>query len=222
MLHGGGIAQEANALGKAQGYADVGTVVWMVEPTDGVQAMPVNVGWNSLPWFTLEQDLFRLQKRIYRASKRGDFVALRRLQKLLLTSQAAKLIAVRRITQDNMGKKTAGVDGVKLIAPEQRLALADSLRLDGEAAPVRRVYIPKSGTDELRPLGIPTIHDRSLQTLVKLALEPEWEARFEPNSYGFRPGRSCWDAIQAIYATICQRDKYVLDADIAKCLDSAC
>lgn len=76
----------------------MGTVVWMVEPTDGVQAMPVNVGWDNLPWFTLEQDLFRLQKRIYRASQREDFVVLRRLQKLLLTSQAAKLIAVRRIT----------------------------------------------------------------------------------------------------------------------------
>ena len=71
MPHGGGIAQEANAPGKARGYADVGTVVWMVEPTDGVQAMPVNDGWDSLPWFTLEQDLFRLQKRIYRASQRG-------------------------------------------------------------------------------------------------------------------------------------------------------
>src|SRR5438132_6254761 len=181
--------------------------------------MPVDDGWDSLRWFTLEQDLFRLQKRIYRASQREDFVVLRRLQKLLLTSQAAKLIAVRRITQDNMGKKTAGVDGVKLIAPDQRLALADSLRLDGEAAPVRRVYIPKPGTDELRPLGIPTIHDRALQTLVKFALEPEWEARFEPNSYGFRPGRSCWDAIQAIYAMIRHKDKYVLDADIAKCFD---
>lgn len=219
MPHEGRIAQEANAREKVQGYADVGTVVWMVEPTDGVQAMPVNDGWNNLPWFTLEQDLFRLQKRIYRASQREDFVVLRRLQKLLLTSQAAKLIAVRRITQDNMGKKTAGVDGVKLIAPDQRLALADSLRLDGEAAPVRRVYIPKPGTDELRALGIPTIHDRALQTLVKLALEPEWEARFEPNSYGFRPGRSCWDAIQAIYAMIRHKNKYVLDADIAKCFD---
>ena len=89
--------------------------------------MPGNDGWDSLPWFTLEQDLFRLPKRIYRASQRGDFSAFRRLQKLLLTSQAAKLIAVRRITQDNMGKKTAGVDGVKLIAPDQRLALAESI-----------------------------------------------------------------------------------------------
>src|SRR5262245_15035965 len=115
----------------------------MVEPPAGVQAMPVNDGWDRLPWFTLEQDLFRLQKRIYRASQRGDFSTLRRLQKPLLTSQAAKLIAARRITQDNRGKKTAGVDGIKLIAPEQRLGLANSLRLDGKAAPVRRVYIPK-------------------------------------------------------------------------------
>jgi RNA-directed DNA polymerase len=191
----------------------------MVEPTDGVQAMSVNVGWDNLPWYLLERELFRLQTRIYRASQRGDFSVLHRLQKLLLTSQAAKLIAVRRITQDNMGKKTAGVDGVKLIAPEQRLELADSLRVDGQAAPVRRVYIPKPGTAELRPLGIPTLHDRALQTLVKLALEPEWEARFEPNSYGFRPGRSCWDAIQAIYASVRHKDKYVLDADIAKCFD---
>ena len=79
--------------------------------------------------------------------------------------------------------------------------------------------IPKPGTDEKRPLGIPTIHDRALQALVKLTLEPEWEAKFEPNSYGFRPGRSCHDAIEAIFASINQKAKYVLDADIAKCFD---
>jgi RNA-directed DNA polymerase len=219
MPHGGGIAQEANAPGKAQGYADVGTVAWMVEPPAGAQAMPVNDGWSSVPWFTLEQDLFRLQKRIYRASMRGDFPSIRKLQQLLLAGQAARLIAVRRVTQDNAGKRTAGIDGVKLVPPEQRLELAESLRLDGEAAPVRRVYIPKPGGAELRPLGIPTIRDRALQTLVKFALEPEWEARFEPNSYGFRPGRSCWDAIQAVFMACKQKAKYVLDADIAKCFD---
>jgi RNA-directed DNA polymerase len=181
--------------------------------------MSVNDGWDSLPWFTLEQDLFRLQKRIYRASRRGDYPSIRKLQRLLLAGEAARLVAVRRVTQDNTGKKTAGVDGVKLVRPEHRPGLAASLRLDGEAAPVRRVLIPKPGTDELRPLGIPTIHDRALQTLVRFALEPEWEARFEANSYGFRPGRSCWDAIQAIYLAIRLRPKYVLDADIAKCFD---
>jgi len=181
--------------------------------------MAPNDSWEDLPWFLLEQDLFRLQKRIYQASLRGDYPSIRSLQKLLLSSRAAKLIAVRRVTQDNMGKKTAGVDGIGFVPPEHRLELADSLRLDGEAAPVRRVYIPKPGSDEQRALGIPTMHDRALQALVKLALEPEWEARFEPNSYGFRPGRSCWDVVQAIFQSICQKDKYVLDADIAKCFD---
>ena len=85
--------------------------------------------------------------------------------------------------------------------------------------PIRRVNIPKPGTTETRPLGIPTINDRATQTLVKLALEPEWEALFEPNSYGFRPGRSCHDAIGAIFNSISSKSKYVLDADISKCFD---
>jgi RNA-directed DNA polymerase len=141
------------------------------------------------------------------------------LQKLLINNQAAKLLAVRRVTQDNRGKNTAGVDGVRTLTPEERLELAERLKVGAKADPVRRVYIPKPGSEELRPLGIPTVHDRALQTLVRLALEPEWEARFEPNSYGFRPGRSCWDAIAAIFDAVKLMDKYVLDADIAKCFD---
>ena len=125
---------------------------------------------------------FKLQSRIYLASRRGDRKSVRRLQRLLMTSQAAKLLAVRRVTQDNRGKKTAGVDGVKNLPASERPALAGSLTLHGTSDPVRRVYIPKPGTDELRPLGIPTLRDRGLQTLVRLALEPEREARFEPNS----------------------------------------
>jgi RNA-directed DNA polymerase len=86
---------------------------------------------------------------------------------------------------------------------------------------VRRVWIPKPGKKtEKRPLGIPVMLDRAHQALVKLALEPEWEARFEPNSYGFRPARSAHDAIGAIFAATCKQEKYVLDTDIAGCLDA--
>jgi RNA-directed DNA polymerase len=99
------------------------------------------------------------------------------------------------------------------------LHLVNSLSLDAQPSPTRRVWIPKPGTEEKRPLGIPTMPDRALQALVKLALEPEWEAKFEPNSYGFRPGRSCHDAIAAIFTNVSKLPKYVLDADISKCFD---
>jgi RNA-directed DNA polymerase len=112
------------------------------------------------------------------------------------------------------------VDGVKSLSPEQRFDLINQLKLGSKCKPTRRVWIPKAGTDEKRPLGIPTMKDRALQGLVKLALEPEWEARLEPNAYGFRPGRSCHDAIGAIHQTINKKPKYVLDADISKCFDN--
>ena len=108
---------------------------------------------------------------------------------------------------------------MKSLTPAARLKLVEKLKLSPKVRPTRRVWIPKPGTLEKRPLGIPTMEDRALQALVKLALEPEWEAKFEPNSYGFRPGRSCQDAIGAIFIAINQKAKYVLDADIAKCFD---
>jgi len=124
------------------------------------------------------------------------------------------------VTQDNQGKKTAGVDGINSLTPPQRLALVSQLNVSGQAKPTRRVWIPKHGRKaEKRPLGIPTIADRAVQALVKAALEPEWEAKFEPNSYGFRPGRSCHDAIEAIFNGIALKAKYVLDGDISKCFD---
>ncbi|MEG4397354.1 group II intron reverse transcriptase/maturase [Microcoleus sp. BROC3] len=175
--------------------------------------------WSDINWRKLERNVFKLQKRIYQASNRGDVKLVRRLQKLLISSWAAKAASVRRVTQDNQGKKTAGVDGVKSLTPKQRLALINKITLGSKVKPTRRVWIPKPGTDEERPLGIPTMEDRALQALVKLVLEPEWEARFEPNSYGFRPGRSCHDAIGAIFSAIKHKSKYVLDADISKCFD---
>ena len=175
--------------------------------------------WDLLPWKKFQRQVFKLQKRIYRASGRGEAAAVRKLQRLLLHSRSARYLAVRKVTQDNQGKKTAGVDGVKSLTPSQRLTLAHNLSVGQPGHPVRRVWIPKPGTPDLRPLGIPVIADRARQSLVKAALEPEWEARFEPNSYGFRPGRSCHDAIMAIFTALGHKAKYVLDADIAKCFD---
>lgn len=175
--------------------------------------------WRSINWRKLERRVYKLQKRIYRASQRGDVKAYRRLQKTLMNSWSARALAVRRVTQDNRGKKTAGVDGVKSLTPKQRLALINKLKLGSKVSPTRRVWIPKPGKDEKRPLGIPTMKDRALQTLALIALEPEWEARFEPNSYGFRAGRSCHDAIEAIFNSIRYKPKFVLDADISKCFD---
>jgi RNA-directed DNA polymerase len=176
--------------------------------------------WKLIPWGKLERRVFKLQTRIFKASARGEVKVVRRLQKTLMRSWSAKCLAVRRITQDNQGKKTAGVDGLKSLTPPQRLELVNQLRLTEKAKPTRRVWIPKPGSKtEKRPLGIPTIAERALQTLVKQALEPEWEAKFEPNSYGFRPGRCAQDAIKAIMNGICLKAKYVLDGDISKCFD---
>jgi RNA-directed DNA polymerase len=175
--------------------------------------------WNQIPWRKLEVSVFKLERRIYKASQAGDVRRVHRLQKLLLKSRATKYLAVRRVTQDNQGKNTAGIDGAKALSPRQRLALADTLGPRPTDSPTRRVWIPKPGKSEKRPLSIPTIHDRAVQALVKLALEPEWEAKCEPNSYGFRPGRSVHDAIGAIFIAIEKQPKYVRDADIAKGFD---
>jgi RNA-directed DNA polymerase len=187
-------------------------------PRDKRYSDPVSETWNTLPWRKLEKHCFRIQKRIYQASQRGKTRAVHKLQKLLTKSAAARLLAVRRVTQENQGKKTAGVDGVKSVRPQARLAMATHIHPKNwehqTPKPVRRVWIPKPGKTERRPLGIPPMIERCKQALAKLALEPEWEAKFEPNSYGFRPGRSCHDAKEAIFNAIKGKPKFVFDADI--------
>ena len=176
--------------------------------------------WKQFPWKKIQRNVFRLQKRIYRARKRGDVRTVHNLQRLLLRSWSGRLLAVRRVSQDNRGKKTPGVDGVASLTPKQRLIYALRLRnLDQAADPVRRSYLQKPNSSDKRPLGIPTMLQRAYQALVKLALEPEWEAVFEPNVYGFRPGRSPHDAIEAVFNFIRLKPKYVLKADIEKCFD---
>jgi RNA-directed DNA polymerase len=156
--------------------------------------------WQEIDWKVVELAVFKLQKRIYKASQRGDIKAVHRLQRLLTTSYFGKLWATGKVTQDNQGKKTAGVDGVKSLEPNQRFNLTNNLRLNGKSKPTRRVWIPNPNGEQ-RPLGIPTIEERAKQALAKLALEPQWEAHFENNSYGFRPARSPHDAIDIVTIT---------------------
>ena len=175
--------------------------------------------WRTVNWPQVERTVFRLQQRIYCASQQGDTRRVKSLQRLLSKSWSARMLAVRRTTQENKGKKTAGVDGIASLKAPARIDLAKKLTLDGKADPVRRVLIPKPGKSEYRKLGIPTLRDRAKQALAKLALEPQWEALFAPNSYGFRPGRSPQDALEQVHRCISQRPKWVLDADIAACFD---
>ncbi len=176
--------------------------------------------WQDINWAKVQRKVFKLQKQIFQAVKSGNKAKARKLQKLLFKSYYAKLLAVRRVTQENQGKKTAGVDGKKVIYDYQRQKLVNELEAKGyKAKALRRVWIPKPGRDEKRPLGIPTILDRAMQALVKSAIEPYWEAQFEGSSYGFRPGRATHDAIDAIFNQIRYKPKFVLDADIAQCFD---
>ena len=179
----------------------------------------ISDAWITVNWPQVQRTVFRLQQRIYRASQRGDNRTVQSLQRLLIKSWSARLLAVRRVTQENKGKKTAGVDGIASLKAPERIELAKNLTLNGKADPVRRVLIPKPGKSEYRKLGIPTIQDRAKQALAKFALEPQWEAIFEPNSYGFRPGRSPQDAVTQVHLCVCQSPKWVLDADISACFD---
>src|SRR3954466_9818226 len=190
-----------------------------IEPAKG-QTLPT---WADIDWHAVETNVGRLQERIYRATQDEDWKRVKSLQKLLARATSTKLLAIRRVTQENQGKNTAGVDGVVCDTPEARLELfREGLRLKGyRPSPVRRVYIPKDN-GKRRPLGIPTVKDRVMQAIVKAALEPEWEARFEANSYGFRPGRCTMDAIEAIHTTLNRKgsSRWVLDADISGCFDN--
>lgn len=180
-----------------------------------------NVDWKSINWKKIQLRVSRIQIKIYDCSKKKqNRLEITKLQKTLINLLEAKLLAVRKVTQDNRGKKTAGVDGISFLAPIKRLSLACTLKIDGRCDPIKRCLIPKPGNfEELRPLGIATIRDRAKQALALLALEPEWEAKFEKNSYGFRPGRRTHDAIEAIHSSINKSPKYVLDGDIRKCFD---
>ncbi|MEV4021195.1 group II intron reverse transcriptase/maturase [Nonomuraea angiospora] len=180
--------------------------------------------WAAIDWRHHEANVARLRRRIFKATWEGDWASVRSLQKMMLRSWSNTLLCVRQVTQRNAGRRTAGIDGQIAMSAVARTEVAVQVhrtRSSWSPLPVRRVHIPKSN-GKLRPLGIPVIMDRCHQARVRNALEPEWEARFEPNSYGFRPGRGCADARQALFHTLSKTRSqrvWILDADLTAAFD---
>lgn len=179
--------------------------------------------WGTVDWQAATENVNRLRQRIFRATQEGDLQKVKSLQKLMLRSQSNTLVGVRRVTQINQGKKTAGVDEKVAVTPQGRAMLVDEIAAHEpwKALPAKRVYIPKANGKQ-RPLGIPVIKDRALQAIVKNALEPFWESQFEATSYGFRPGRGCHDAICQVRIMMRGTTKktWVVDADIEGAFDN--
>jgi len=175
--------------------------------------------WEDLDWLHIEHEVFQLQRRVFRLSQENKRCAMHRLQNRLTNSFYARCLAVKKAAEDSKGRRTPGVDGVKDLTDNQKMALARSLNLSQRPKPVKRKRIPKPGSKETRPLGIPTMADRAHQHLIALALEPEWEARFTRSVFGFRKGRCQHDALINIRLNLRGKPKWVLDGDIEKFFD---
>jgi len=183
------------------------------------------IAWKTINWAQVEFRVRRYQTRIYKASRDNNSSKIRCLQKRLIHSLDAKLTAVKRVTTLNNGEKTPGINKKRFVTDNQKGKLVQKLRLDGKALSIKYVCIKKPGQKDKRPLSISIVEDRAKQALCLLALEPEWEARFESNSYGFRPGKSYHDAIKSIFIKLqnISRDKgfhkYTLNYNVRKYFD---
>jgi group II intron reverse transcriptase/maturase len=185
----------------------------------------VSESWKTLPWKKFRRNLFRLQKRVFKAIQVGDKPKAKSLQKLILKSRAARMLAIRQVTQLNAGKKTAGIDVQASLTFEERFSLSEELRdknNNWKHQKLRSIPIPKKD-GSTRLLKIPTIADRAWQCLAKYALEPAHEATFHARSYGFRTGRSAHDAQKILFNNLrscCNGiEKRVIELDIEKCFD---
>lgn len=177
-------------------------------------------GWKAINWHAVRREVRRLQIRIAKAVREGRHGRVKALQWLLTRSFAGKALAVKRVVS-NRGRKTPGVDGVIWSTQKQKMEAVHNLRRHGyKALPLRRTYVPKKN-GKMRPLGIPTMHDRAMQALYAQALLPVAETTGDPNSYGFRPHRSCADAIQQCYCGLAKRysPQWILEGDIKACFD---
>lgn len=174
-----------------------------------------------MDWTEIERHILRLQRQLAHAVEHNNRKAVRHYKWLIRSSHHTKLSAIRHVTQENRGRRTPGVDGLTYTTPEERRELAGLIDLRQRPLPVRRVYIRKKN-GKLRPLGIPSVHDRVCQAIHKMAMEPEWDMQFAPNTYGFRPERSTWDAMSQVFANLCKAGsaQWIIEGDIRGYFDN--
>ena len=185
-------------------------------------APSTGISWGTIEWHEQEKLVHQLQMRIAKAVREGRYGKVKSLQWLLTHSFSAKLVAVKRVVQ-NKGSKTSGVDKTIWTTDRQKLQGALSLTRRGyKPLPLKRSYIPKK--KGMRPLSIPAIKDRAMQSLHLLALLPVAETTADTNSYGFRPKRSCIDAIEQCFRALSKKAsaEWILEGDIKSCFDYSC
>lgn len=181
--------------------------------------------WETIDWKKIFGYVKKLRQRIFRAEQFGQKRKIRKLQRLMIRSNANLLLSIKRVTQINKGKQTPGVDGQIILSSSDRLKIYNLLKeydiKNIRPKPAKRAYIPKKN-GKMRPLGIPIIKDRIFQNIIKNALEPQWEAKFEPSSYGFRPKRSTHDAIVNLHTKLSSRStrQWAFEGDFKGCFDN--
>ena len=189
------------------------------------EAQTANTGQHTpdeqVDWKEIERHVFRLQRQLAHAVEQGSRRAVRHYKWLIRTSHHVKLLAIRHVTQDNQGRRTPGIDGKTYTTSAERHELCGLVNLRRRPLPVRRVYIRKKN-GKPRPLGIATMHDRVCQAIHKMAMEPEWDIQFASNTYGFRPERSTWDAMEQVFINLGKPSspQWVIEGDIRGYFDN--